>query len=448
MKPLLFLSTVLLSGSVFAATISSENVEVKNGLFVDKSGKSITGTIEHLFENKNVFMSIDVEKGKQTQMTMYYPNKKKRMNDDGRVLSYYHADGTLANEVFRSSDMVVLEKGYYPNGKLAQEIPYQNGYIGGIVKLYDMSGKLLEERSYKSVSRKTEKGTVVEVMRDGEAKVYLPNKNVMSETYENGVLTQIGYHDKNGKELKILKIQVGALPVNVWREISTDYNKVCELKKDEDFSALVLLEDTQGMLQIVCEDAKLNGWVRELIHVQPWLVSHTPYKDGKKHGVRIEYGVQDMQISGLLPYQNDVVNGTVYSFVPTNRLNKEVPFKNGKPHGLIKTYAISNNQDSGHVVIMEEPMKEGKLNGIVKIYNKMGDVIAERVFKDGIEDVSDKKMEKAQNDKTKSVKKAGEKSMTKSDKKKSSQSSKIAEKSNKKSADKKTIDNKDKKSKK
>ena len=432
MKSILFLSVALLSGIAFAGTISSENVEVKDKLFVDKSGTLVTGTIEHLFGNKKVFMKIEAENGKQNQMTMFYPNGKKRMHDDGRVTSYYHVDGTLATEVFRSSDMIILEKIYHPNGKLSQEIPYQNGYVGGTVKLYDMDGDLMEERSYKSVSKTTEKGTVVDVIRHGTAKVYLPNKNVMSETYENGMLTQIGYHDKNEKELKIIKLKVGALAVDTWRAISADYNKACDLKKDEKFSGLVLLEDTQGMLQMTCQKGQLNGWVRELIHVQPWLVSHTPYKEGKKQGVRIEYGVQDMQIAGLIPYKKDVVDGTVYSFVPTNRLNKEVPFKNGKTHGLVKTYAISNNQDSGHVVIMEEPMKDGKPHGIVKIYNKMGEVIAERIFKDGIEKMPNDKKEKTL---------GGEK------KKSTAKSNQTDKKSNKKSTEKKITGGENKKSK-
>lgn len=441
MKSLLFLSVTLLSGVAMAGIISSENITVKDNLFVDKSGAPVTGTIEHLFNNKKPFMKIEAENGKQTQMTMYYPNGKKRVHDDGRVLAYYHVDGTLANEIFRSSDMIVLEKIYHPNGELAQEIPYQNGYIGGTVKLYDMDGDLIEERSYKSVSQKTEKGPKIDVVRHGTAKIYLPNKNVMSEVYENGALTQIGYHDKDGKELKIIKLKVGALAVDIWRAISADYNKACALKKDEKFSGLVLLEDTQGLLQMTCKDGKLNGWVREMIHVQPWLMSHTPYKDGKQHGVRIEYGVQDMQIAGLIPYKKGVVDGTVYSFVPTNRLNKEVPFKDGKPHGLVKTYAISNNQDSGHVVIMEEPMKAGKLNGIVKIYNKMGKVIAERVFKDGVEKMPEKKTQKAKSENKK------KKSASKSDKKKDSKTTKTSSKSDKKSTDKKTTDSKDKKSK-
>lgn len=192
----------MVSGIVVVGTISSENITVKDNLFVDKSGTPVTGTIEHLFGNKKIFMKIEAENGKQTQMTMYYPNGKKRVHDDRRVLSSYHVDGTLANEVFRSSDMVVLEKIYYPNGKTAQEIPYQNGYVGGAVKLYDMDGALMEERSCKSVSKKTQKEATAEVLRHGTAKVYLPNKNVMSEEYENGTLNQIGYHDKDSKEQK------------------------------------------------------------------------------------------------------------------------------------------------------------------------------------------------------------------------------------------------------
>ena len=441
MKKIVFIGLMMVSGMVRAATISSENIEVKEGLFVDKTGTVVTGTIEHLFPNKKKFLHIESENGKQTQMTMYYPNGHKRMHDNGRVVSYYHVDGTLANEVFHSSDMIVLEKTYYPNGKLAQEIPYQNGHIGGTVKLYDMDGKLMEERGYKSVSKSTDKEQQVLVVRHGTAKVYLPNKNVMSESYENGVLTQIGYHDKDGKDLRIVKLKVGALSVDAWRSISADYNKACQLKKDEKFSGLILLEDAQGMLQLTCRENQLDGWVRELTHVQPLLVSHTPYKDGKKHGVRMEYGVQDMQISGLAPYKKGVVDGTVYSFVASNLLNKKVPFKNGKPHGLVKTYAISNNQDSGHVVIMEEPMKDGKLNGVVKIYNKMGDVVAERVFKDGIEKMPEKKKEK---EKSESKKK---KSASKTDKKKESKATKTSSKSDKKSADKKTTDSKGQKSK-
>lgn len=120
MKSLLFLSVALLSGVAMAGTISSENITVKDNLFVDKSGTPVTGTIEHLFNNKKPFMKIEAENGKQTKMTMYYPNGKKRVHDDGRVLAYYHVDGTLANEIFRSSDMIVLEKIYHPNGELAQ----------------------------------------------------------------------------------------------------------------------------------------------------------------------------------------------------------------------------------------------------------------------------------------------------------------------------------------
>lgn len=444
MKSMSFLCAALLSGSVLAGTISSENVEIKNNLFVDKSGTPVTGTVEHLFANKKVFVKIDVDKGQPTQTTMFYPNGKKRMHDNNRVLTYYHADGTLAHEIFRSSDTIVLEKIYYPNGKLAQEIPYQTGYIGGLVKTYDMDGNLLEERPYKSISNKTDKGVKVKIVRHGTSKIYLPNKNVMSETYENGVLTQIGYHDKNAQELKIIKLKIGALSVDTWRAISVDYNNACDISKDEKFSGLLVLEDTQGLLQITCQDGKLNGWARELMHAQPLLISHTPYKDGKKHGVRIEYGTQDMQVVGLVPYKKGIVDGTVYSFVPTNQLNKEIPFKNGKPHGLAKTYAISNNQDSGHVVIMEEPMKDGKLNGIVKIYNKMGDVVAERVFKDGVEKIPDNKKEKNKTSENKQKSKSSDKkNKTKKDEKQKTKQDKI----DKKSAEKKTNDSKDKKSK-
>ena len=108
---------------------------------------------------------------------------------------------------------------------------------------------------------------------------------------------------------------------------------------------------------------------------------------------------------------------------------------------MVKTYAISNNQDSGHVVIMEEPMKDGKLNGVVKIYNKMGDIVAERVFKDGIEKMPEKKKEKKKSESKK------KKSASKTDKKKESKATKTSSKSDKKSADKKTTDSKDKKSK-
>ncbi|MBR5130645.1 MAG: hypothetical protein IKV03_05420 [Alphaproteobacteria bacterium] len=394
MKRFALMCLIMTSTAVLAKVIPSETVEVKNNIFVDKSGAPVTGTIEHYFSNKKIFLQIEAEDGKQTQMTMYYPNGKKRMHDTGLVLSYYHANGILANEVFRSAEKIVLEKEYYPNGELAQEIPHQDGYVGGNVKLYDMDGELIEEREYTTISTPSEKGTAVDIVRHGTTKVYLPNKDIMSEVYDNGSLKEIGYHDKDGKELKIVKQKVGALPVDVWREVSSDINKACQLTKDEKFSGLMLLEDAQGLLQITCQDGQIDGWVRQLVQVRPWLLSHTPYDGGKKHGIRIEYDMNDMQISGLIPYKKGVIDGTMYSFVPTNRLNKEVPFKNGKPHGLIKTYAISNNQDSGNVVIMEEPMKDGKLNGIVKIYNKMGEVIAQNVFKDGVEVNAEKKTKK------------------------------------------------------
>lgn len=398
MKSLAFVCTLLVSGSVFATVVASDKIEVKEGIFVDKNGQPFTGTFEHKFPNNKVFLRVKSDKGVSSESTMFYPNGHKRMHDTGRIISYYHEDETLSGEIFRSGDTIVLEKWYYPNGQVAQEIPHQQNGIGGTVKLYDMGGELIEERPYVTLAKTAEKEPDFQAIRNGKATVYTPQKNVMSEVYDMGMLKEIQYHDRDGKELRIVKQAVSALPVGIWRDISSDLNKACSLSKKDNFSGLMLIEDQGTLLQIICEKGQIDGWVRILSKTQPWLVSHTPYKKGKKNGTQIRYGGHDLLMSGLIPYKKDVINGTVYLFVPTNKLDKVIPYKDGQPSGIVKTYAVSNNQDVGNVVIMEEPMKNGKLNGIVKLYNKMGDVIAERVFKEGIE-VQNKKDKNEKTDK-------------------------------------------------
>lgn len=385
MKYHLFFSILMFSVQAFSATFSDADVNIKDDLFLDKSGTPITGTIERKFPNGKLFLKIETENGKTTQATMYYPNGHKRMQDSASIIAYYHADGTLANEVFRSGNTVVLEKGYYPNKKVAYEIPHtQNGTVGGTVKIYDyLSNTVLEERTYTSLPNPPE--GMFNAIRDGLSKVWLPNKNIVSETYENGILKTIGYHDKDGKELRLAKQNVGALPVQVWRQISQDLSLSCNLTKGDAFSGLLILEDGNELLQITCENGVVDGWVRHTQKAHPWLISHTPYKQGKKHGTAIRYGTHDLQIQTLTPYEKGEIEGISYTFFADNQLALEIPYKQSKPNGIIKQYMGQKGLFGSNMIESEIPVKDGLYDGTAKIYDLIGEVIAEITYEKGKE---------------------------------------------------------------
>ncbi len=93
------------------------------------------------------------------------------------VSKLYYPNGKVQNESTHKKGVPDgVSKTYYENRKLKVELPFKNGIIEGIAKVYYLTGKLMSEESYKNDQL------------DGIVKRYDENgKLIEQETYKNGV---------------------------------------------------------------------------------------------------------------------------------------------------------------------------------------------------------------------------------------------------------------------
>jgi len=92
---------------------------------------------------------------------------------DGKVngvSKLYYPSGKLASvATFKNGKVEGVQKDYYENGNLKRELPHKNGIINGIVKEYYPNGKLKIESSQKNA------------LPDGVSKFYDENGKVIEQ---------------------------------------------------------------------------------------------------------------------------------------------------------------------------------------------------------------------------------------------------------------------------
>lgn len=88
---------------------------------------------------------------------------------------------------------IVVEKEYYPDGKIKSETPYKDGKKDGIEKTYNASGHLFSEIPFK------------DGVRVGTARLYYDNGKVMSEVeWKNDkIVGEAKLYDENGSLVKM-----------------------------------------------------------------------------------------------------------------------------------------------------------------------------------------------------------------------------------------------------
>jgi antitoxin component YwqK of YwqJK toxin-antitoxin module len=93
----------------------------------------------------------------------YYPDGQLKLEipfengkPDGQAKVYYKG-GTLREEKgFRNGRQHGMSRIYYKNGRLMKEVPYKNGKKHGIEKIYNPDGNLIKELKYKNGEIATE----------------------------------------------------------------------------------------------------------------------------------------------------------------------------------------------------------------------------------------------------------------------------------------------------
>lgn len=391
MKQLCILILVLVGWPAWA-DYAPDDVVIDGQRVLDKKGQPVTGHIIQKFENKKPLLDISVEKGDITETTVYYPSGALKSQDNLTVRTVYRPNGAKEYEIFRSAEKPVLEKRYYANGQVAQEIPYKDRQVSGTVKIYNEDGSLLEERPYTALQtiQRDSDGNVrglSESVLKGRARIYTPDQNVVIEEYEYGVLKKIGYQTADGKELKILKKAATDMG-----QVQNNLNVACQTSEAEKFTGLSIFTENQAVLQVVCKDGMADGFVR-IYEGMPRLrlVQHIPVSKGKKNGLLRAYAYRDLWVSGEIPFKEDKAEGVVRDYAPTGELISETPYQNDIRQGTRRIYAgLSEGVMAGNV-IGEIPYENDKANGTARVLDLNGNVIEQIEYKDGAE-ISRKKV--------------------------------------------------------
>jgi antitoxin component YwqK of YwqJK toxin-antitoxin module len=204
----------------------------------------------------------------------------------------------------------------YSDGKLSDMIPYKDGKINGLEKIYDDDGHLQCERPY--TNGKT----------NGIEKWYYPNGKIQSEnSYVNDLA--------NG----------------VWKDyyINGKIKRITPFENDK-MNGIVKGFDTLGNVECeatVINDSVLNGTITA---DRDDGLTEIPYVNGRKNGVLKVY----FNYGGIrreLPFTNDTLNGIVkeYYFLPPfgklkiERLKSETIYVKGEG-GTTINYDINGNE--------------------------------------------------------------------------------------------------------
>lgn len=361
------------------------NTLVVNGFQVtDKAGQPVSGTVLKSYPNGRPFVKMIVHDGALKTAETYFPSGALKSKDTGNHLIKYRLNEKPEAEFFRKDDKIVRLKKYHQNGIVALDMPLLNGLPNGIVKIYDETGRLSEEKPYIVIENKItdaagKSQTTYASVPNGIAKIYLKNLNQILESYQYGQIELVHYQDKSAQPLTIIqKTVAGDI------DLSQDFSLLCRKPDKEIFTGLFVVKAPQAMAFIPCEEGRVEGTIRYYVGgATPRLYQTIPFQAGKKTGIMRIYDDKDLQVSAEIPFINDKAEGLGREYWPTGELMYETPFKNDVREGTVRLYGSAADNPAGDVLIGEIPFKNGKRNGIAASYDILGNTLKQITYKDG-----------------------------------------------------------------
>ncbi len=138
-----------------------------NGFYDDSKILRYEGTFNHGKEvgvftyyancDRKIVMATRNFTGNNMAYTIFFDEKKNKVSEGNTkdklrtgIWKYYHknAKTIMATENYVDDKIEGVKKIFYPNGKVAEEVPYKNNLKEGIAKKYSDKGKLIEESTF------------------------------------------------------------------------------------------------------------------------------------------------------------------------------------------------------------------------------------------------------------------------------------------------------------
>jgi antitoxin component YwqK of YwqJK toxin-antitoxin module len=309
----------------------------------------------------------DVEKETEFQITYRMGRNSlvleliKKINEELTPYIEYYDNGNVAVKGQKNS--VGQEEGiwefFYSNGNIQCRTPYKEGKADGIQEVFYESGNIYWRISYKEDKLD---GIKEEFNEQGNiTKTTLWKEGELIETTEPELTPYIMYHN-NG---------------NVWVKGQ---------------------KNSGGQEEGICEWFYKNGNIK----------IRTPYKGGKQDGI-VELFYENGNTKWRIPYKNGMEDGVQECFDEQGNITKTLLWKNGEliettepeltpyikyhPNGnvWIKGQKNSKGRQEGiwecfyadGNIHWRTPYKEDKVDGIVEWFDKQGNIIKTRLWKDG-----------------------------------------------------------------
>jgi antitoxin component YwqK of YwqJK toxin-antitoxin module len=279
-------------------------------------------------DRKEGFSYIYYPDGKVQQVIPYNNGKKdglsKEFDKDGGIVTLleYNNDFLISREKINRTDAKGLKQGswkdFYPNGDIKSEKTYKDDQLNGYYKEYDNRGKLVLTMLY-------ENGSIVKNKVEDEPDIEIVNK-----------------HDQDGKLIYSGPFR-NKIPVGIHRDYGKD-GKVTNAYVYNDNGLLI----SEG---IVDEAGNRNGKWKDL------------YSNGK---VLAEGQFTDNRRTGIWKF---------YSI--TGKVEQTGSYNNGRPDGLWQWYYDDNT------LLREEEYFQGKRDGSFTEYSSTGEIITQGQYSDG-----------------------------------------------------------------
>jgi len=120
------------------------------------------------------------------------------------------------------------------------------------------------------------------------------------------------------------------------------------------------------------------------------VLSETPWKKGKLHGIKKVYHPPNGKLHMEVPYENGLRQGVAKTYDLPGRLVKVTPYRKDKAHGKVIEYYPGIEQEKKVI-----PFRKGKVHGVVYEYHEDGTLRRELPARDdrfhGIEKAYDEK---------------------------------------------------------
>jgi antitoxin component YwqK of YwqJK toxin-antitoxin module len=241
---------------------------------------------------------------------------------DGDSEVYDDKGNLIATIPYSKGLLEGISRYYFPSGELMKEIPYKKNEIHGTLQVFNKQGECLESIPY-------DKG-----QPEGLSTTYWSSEQLKAEEfYENGLLTQAQYLNKQGETVA---------------QIDNGFGKQALFQEDFLFS---LLEYKNG---------KVDGEV-QIFNSNGCLTNLYSFKDGMKMGEEWEYypttdGIRHPKL--FLEWDQDTIQGVTKTWFENGILQSQREMHNNKKHGLSFAWF-----KEGDLMLMEEYEDDVLLKG-------------------------------------------------------------------------------------